>query len=304
MKPRMLLLFAFVALAGAAVAVLPALAAPPQEVKLEVNENCYIEKWPCWNIKADNPENIRQIQPFTLAQGGTVAFEDHDPEAPTDVIWKGAAPACTGVPSTPQTGWSGTCTFSGAGEYAFESERLFNDGTFNYTKYKVIVEATGGAGTTGTSTETTSSTATGPYPSPPAPVTAPQGVPISAAGGTPLLYAGSPSSAFKLPAAERGQAVHGAIDVSPAGAGGRLEAQALASTAALAGAGHAARPQEVGRVVRSSLAAGDDPFTVPLDARARRALRARHRLALTVRVVITSSRGASDTLTRSVLLRA
>ena len=47
-RPRMLVLFALVALLGAAVAVLPALAAAPSEAKLEVNENCVQEHWPCW----------------------------------------------------------------------------------------------------------------------------------------------------------------------------------------------------------------------------------------------------------------
>lgn len=324
MKPRTLLLLAFVALAGAAVAVLPALAAAPHEVKLEVNENCYIEKWPCWNVKANNPENIRQIQPFTIARGGTISFEDHDAEAPTDVTWKGAAPSCTGVPSKPQTGWSGTCTFSSGGEYEFESEGLFNDGTFNYTEYKVTVEAPGGTGTTGTGTtdmgttgtettgtgttgtETTSYNSTGSSSS-----AAGSGGSQSAgstgpatAGGPGLLYLGSSSSAFKLPPAERGQAVHGAIDVSQAGAGGRLEVDLLASSASLASAHHARGAVPIGRIVHSSLAAGENAFTVPLDAKARHALRTRHHLALTVRAVITSTRGTANTLTRRLLLRS
>jgi hypothetical protein len=152
---------------GAAVAIVPALAAgtsAPSEAKLEVNQNCYFREWPCWNVEGNNPEDIRQIQPFTIAQGGTISFEDNDPKAPTDVIWEGAEPSCTaGVPEAPptKTGWSGTCTFSQAGEYVFESEGLFNDGTFNYTKYKVIVENPGD-GTTSTTTTTPTSTTTTP----------------------------------------------------------------------------------------------------------------------------------------------
>jgi hypothetical protein len=147
----MLLLFA--ALLGVAILVPPALAAS-SEVKLEIAEHCYFADWPCWNVTGNNPEDIRQIQPFTIAQGGTIAFEDNEARYPTDVLWKGAAPSCTsGVPVTPptKTGWSGTCTFANAGHYDFESQGLFNDGTFNYTKYEVVVEGTPKAKTTPTS---------------------------------------------------------------------------------------------------------------------------------------------------------
>jgi len=137
-----MLLF-FAALFGAAIVAPPALAAP-SEVKLEIAQNCHLPNWPCWNVKGNNPEDIGQIQPFTIAQDGTISFEDHDSEAPTDVIWKGTAPSCIpAVPSTPETPWSSTCTFANAGDYEFESQDLFNDGTFNYTKYKVVVEIPG-----------------------------------------------------------------------------------------------------------------------------------------------------------------
>ena len=95
------------------------------------------------------------MPPFKLAQGGTISFEDNDSKAPTDVIWKGAAPtSCTGVQSTPKTPWSGTCMFDNAGEYEFESEKLFNDGYSNYTKYKVVVAGTPTDTTTPASGET------------------------------------------------------------------------------------------------------------------------------------------------------
>ena len=141
------------ALLGAAIVVPPALATS-SEVKLEIAEHCYFADWPCWNVKGSNPEDIRQIQPFKITQGGTISFEDNEARYPTDVLWKGAAPSCTsGVPVTPptKTGWSGTCTFANAGDYDFESQELFNDGTFNYTKYEVVVEGTPKAKTTPTS---------------------------------------------------------------------------------------------------------------------------------------------------------
>ena len=151
MRPRTLLLLPSVALLGAVAAMVGALAgapgalAAPSEVKLEIAQNCHLPNWPCWNVKGNNPENIGQIQPFTIAQGGTISFEDNEARYPTDVLWKGAAPSCTSaVPVAPptKTGWSGTCTFASAGAYEFESQDLFNDGTFNYTKYEIVVEGT------------------------------------------------------------------------------------------------------------------------------------------------------------------
>jgi hypothetical protein len=141
-RPRTLLLFAVVVLLGAVATVSPALAGA-SEVKLEVAPNCNTSGWACWN-PIGNPEGnvgFYEVAPFTIAQGGTISFEDNDSNALTDVVWKGAAPSsCTpAVPSTPETGWKSTCTFANAGEYEFESKGLFDDGTSNYTKYKVVV---------------------------------------------------------------------------------------------------------------------------------------------------------------------
>ena len=109
------------AVLGAAVAIVPALAAgtpAPSELKLEVAQNCHLPNWPCWNPKGSPEGNVGfyEVAPFTIAQGGTISFEDNDSKAPTDVIWEGAAPSCTaGVPEAPltKTGWSGTWPISG-----------------------------------------------------------------------------------------------------------------------------------------------------------------------------------------------
>jgi hypothetical protein len=140
-RSRTTLLLALVVLLGAvATAVVSPALAGASEVKLEVNENCHLPDWPCWNVEGNNAGDVGQIQPFTISQGGTVSFEDSNSLAPTDVLWKGTAPSCTpAVPSTPETSWNSTCTFANVGEYEFESQDLFNDGTFNYTKYKVVV---------------------------------------------------------------------------------------------------------------------------------------------------------------------
>jgi hypothetical protein len=60
---------------------------------------------------------------------------------------------------------------------------------------------------------------------------------------------------------------------------------------------------QVGRVLRAQLAAGKVTFDVPLDTRARHALRIHGRLGLSVRIVLSPAHGAPATLTRSVLVR-
>jgi hypothetical protein len=290
LRSRLLVLFILAGLMGAAVAVLPALAAgspAPSEVKLEVAEHCYLEKWPCWNVKGNNPEDIRQIQPFTIAQGGTISFEDNEAKYPTDVLWKGAAPSCTPkVPTTPETPWSSTCTFANAGEYEFESQDLFNADGFNYTQYKVIVETTGGGGTTITTPTTTTPTTTTPI--------------TPSETGSPLM--GGPK-ALELAGSQRGSTVRGSIEVSEAGSGGRLEVGLFAAGASLAKAGHT-KQVRVGRLVRSSLQVGSVSFSVPLNAKGKAALHRRRHLALTVKITLTPLHGAAVRLTRGVTVRA
>jgi plastocyanin len=111
--------------------------------------------------------------------------------------------------------------------------------------------------------------------------------------------AGSPS----LRSTQRGPSVKGSLDVSQSGAGGRLEVDLLAKSASLAAA-HRSGPVRVGRLVRASVSAGQVSFSVGLSARAKSALRRHHRLALTVRIVLTPTHGATVTITRSVSLRA
>ncbi len=295
-RPRMLVLFALAGLAGTAVAVLPALAAAPSEVKLEVAQNCNTSDWPCWNPKGSPEGNVgfNEVAPFTIAQGGTISFEDNDADAPTDVIWIGAArpTSCVGVVEAPptKTGWKGTCTFSTAGEYEFESQELFNDGTSNYTKYKVIVEGTT-TGTTPTTPTTTTPTTTTPTTTT---------TPSEPSSGSPL---DGGSKALKLASSQHGSSLHGSIKVSQPGAGGRLEVGLFAAGASLAKAGHPAQVR-IGRLLRSSLKAGNVPFSVPLTAKGKAALRRHRRLALTVKITLTPLHGAAVRITRSVVVHA
>jgi hypothetical protein len=116
------------------------------------------------------------------------------------------------------------------------------------------------------------------------------------------MLAGGGAGAIKLSAAQHGSSVHGTVDVSSAAAGGRLEVELLASGASLASVGHGARVR-VGRVVRTSLHAGAVTFSVPLDAKARHALRVHGHLALTVKITLSAPGGAPASTTRSVVVR-
>jgi plastocyanin len=310
---RTLLLFPVVALMGAAVVVLPALAAS-SEAKIEVATNCGgVERWQCFTIAGGNPEPAD----LTVTPGTTVTFADHTSYA-ANITWEGAVPTCSGVPVNPApaaTGWEGTCKFEQAGTYRFEDAQMYYPGA----TVEVKSAATGTTGTTGTtgktgttSTGTTTGTTTGTKTG--TTTTGGSGTSSAPAGagsqtqggvGTPLgsLLVGGSSAAVKLGASEHGTAVHGALDVAPAAAGGRLEVALLARVASLASAGHSARVR-VGRIVRSSLHAGAVTFSVPLDARARRALRLDGHLALTVEITLSAAHGAAATLTRGVVVRA
>jgi hypothetical protein len=292
MRPRILLLCALAALAGAAVAVLPALAASPSETKLEVNENCVENNWPCWATVGSGPKP-EPASKITIAPGGEVKFTDNTTTAAT-VAWAGSAPTCTGVPTSATTHWEGTCKFEDPGTYKFESSTLFNGGpSLNYTKYEIVVEgaSTGTTTTTMTTTPTTTAT-TSPTTSPTTPGEPNYGSPLE--GG---------SRALELAGSQRGSTMHGSIKVSRAGSGGRLEVGLFAAGAALAKANRG-RHVRVGRLVRSSLKAGSVSFSVPLSTKGNASLRRHRHLALTVKITLTPLHGAAVTLTRVVALHA
>ena len=92
------------------------------------------------------------------------------------------------------------------------------------------------------------------------------------------------------------------IQIPAADGGARLEVELLAQGASLAKVKRS-NSSRVGRLVRSSAPAGTVSFTVALDAQAKRALRQHHKLALTVKIVLTPKHGAAMTLKRSVVVR-
>lgn len=103
---------------------------------------------------------------------------------------------------------------------------------------------------------------------------------------------------FKVAAPRRSGAVRGSLEISQSGAGGRLEVDLLAKAA------HGHKQLVVGRLVRSSLAAGRASFSVSLNARAKSALRRHRKLSVLVKVKLIPLVGSAVTATRSVVLRA
>jgi hypothetical protein len=278
-----------VAVLGAGVAIVPALAAGPSEAKLEVNENCVQPAWPCWAApgSGSNPEPASKV---TIAAGGEVMFTDHT-STPAAVVWMGSAPACSGVPASAMTAWEGKCKFEQPGTYKFESSTMFKEPGLDYTKYEIVVEGAG-TGTTPTTTTTTTTPTTTTMTTPTTPSESDHGSPLE--GG---------SRALELARSQRGSTVHGSIELSQAGSGGRLEVGLFAAGASLAKAGRSEQVR-VGRLVRLSLKAGSVSFAVPLSAKGKTALRRHRHLALTVKITLTPLHGAAVTIARGVVVHA
>ncbi len=311
------------AVLGAAVAIVPALAAAPSEAKLEVNENCVEIAWPCWAAPGSESPASR----VTIAPGGKVKFVDHGKEANIDwTSTPSGQPTCSSeVPVSPtpaKTGWEGTCEFEQPGAYRFESSTLFKDAYVNYTEYEIVVEsASTGTTTTPTTTTTTIPTTTTPTTTTPTTTTPTTTTPTTTTptvttstqpsgastattpGSMETTPAGSHSLAtLALASAQHGDSVHGTVQIPAADNGARLEVELLAQNASLAKVKRLSSSR-VGRLVRSSAPAGAVSFTVSLDAQAKRALRRHHKLALVVKIVLTPVYGTAVTLTRSLDLR-
>jgi plastocyanin len=144
---------------------------------------------------------------------------------------------------------------------------------------------------------TTASTTTmsAPTTTAPAPPTTPPL--LQALPGPPLLRGPS------LRADQHGSTVRGSLDISPTGAGGRLEVDLLAKAALLAKTRRSGAVR-VGRLVRAQVSAGRFSFSVPLTPRAQHALMRHRRLALSVKITLTPRNGVAVTVTRSVVVHA
>jgi plastocyanin len=295
---------------GAAVAVVPAIATAGSVPT--VNGLSYPIAW--------SPPEV------TVAPGLTVVFRNAS-GIRHGIIWeKGdpATPSCeSGVPvgvGNSSSSWSGACTFSKEGVYSF------------YCSYhgpsmsgRVIVGA--GGTTTTTTTTTTTPTTTTPTTTVPTKTTPTTTTPTTTTstqpygggtgtGGSKSTAPGStetkmpPSSGAEglvvvlaRPSSRHAGAVRGTVSIPAADAGARLEVLLLARRASLARVKRSSGVR-VGRFVRSSAPAGRVSFTVSLDARARRALRRRRALTLTVEIVLTPPHGARVILARPLLLRS
>jgi hypothetical protein len=343
MRLRTLLLFGLAASLGAALAVLPALAAGPSVVTLEVNENCEVNDWPCWALQGSGSKPAPASR-VTIASGGAVVFSDEMGHE-ANIKWTSTPsgpPTCSPTvpvsPTAPKTGWKGECKFTQPGTYSFESSTLFDDGVTNFTQYEIVVGGTGTGTTTTTTTTTPTTTSTTPTSTTTTPTTttpttttaptdatstAPSGgadstgaastqsstgaaestATMSGSGLAPAPFGAShPLAVLALAHAQRGDAVHGTIQIPSVDGGARLEVELLAQDASLANAKRHGSSR-VGRFVRNAAPAGKVSFTVALDAQAKRALGRNHKLALTVKSVLTPVHGAALTLTRSLELR-
>jgi plastocyanin len=275
---------------GASLGALPALAGPEAAPSVTaVNVGLYSHYW--------SPEKS------SVAVGGQVTLSN-----PTTtrhgIYWVSgpAVPGCTaGVPvgtseAAAGTEWNGVCTFATAGVY-----------TFYCTVHGAAMSGSVTVGSAGTSSASTTTTAPPPpATTTPATTTAPSaGAPQAGAtptGGERSPLVGSPSRALELGAGPHGRSVRGSLAVSAAGAGARLEVDVLLARAAVAAVG-APKQLRVGRIVHARVAAGRVAFSVALDARAHRALGRRHRLVVSVAVLLTPPHAHTLKVSRAVVLR-
>lgn len=142
---------------------------------------------------------------------------------------------------------------------------------------------------------------TNPSPGPISPE--PEIAPLIPSPGPPLVQ-----GSLELGGSRRGQ-VHGSVEVSHTGSGGRLEVDLLTkglsrALKTLSRRGHRAKQVSMGRLVRESVPSGKISFSIGVNARAKSALRHRRKLALTVKVTLTPPRGAAETVTQSLVLRS
>ena len=258
---------------GAGALMLPAMAWSAETTPVEaVNEGGYYGQHHRWSPAQE-----------TVIAGSAVTFRNSS-EVPHGVEWyiPPATPSCEEGPGKVPVGtspaasgtkWSGACTFSQAGSYTFYCTVHGPEMTGTIT-----VNAESPTPTTTTAPATTSAPGT------------------TTPGPSSSLLIGGPS----LRSSQRGPTVRGSLEVSQAGAGGRLEVDLFADRASLATTRHSTRVR-VGRLVHNSVSAGKVPFAVGLTPRARKALKRHHRLALTVKITLTPLHGTPLNLTRVVI---
>jgi plastocyanin len=258
-----------------------------------------------WHVTGDATSST-----VTIAEGGMVSFGyptgsyEHNADFSSNAV----QPSCTQTAGTPgpgsppplptvptAAGWSGTCRFDTPGTYAFHCDMhpTLMHGTITVIDPNAPPPTTGGStGTTGGSTGST-----------PPPSGTTGGTGATPGATTPAGGGSAPRVRLRVAHAQRSTLLHGAV-TTPA-ARSRIDVVALVSNAALAThrlGGHA-RAVRVGERRLHSTTAGPTSFTVALDAAARGALRRRHRLTVTLRVVVTPPRGHAVVTTIRVVVR-
>lgn len=232
----------------------------------------------------------------TVASGGTVSFQDTSGSVPHGIVWESGnpeTPTCSGVPiNEGKTDWKGSCTFTTAGTYKYYCyvHGMAMSGTIDVSSL----------GTTTTSTTTPVMTSTGGGATTTSPTTSTGKAGAGEATGSPL--AGG-AQAIELARSQHGKSVRGSVHVSQAGVGALLEVELFTGGAAPVHSKNPARTR-AGRLVHSSLKEGDVSFSVPLTMKAQVALRRHHRLAITVKIMLTPLYGAAVVVTRIVVVHA
>lgn len=259
-----------VALLGAAVAVLPAIASSETSPTVEATNG----NGPYGEPHAWSPSQVSVIAGAVVTFSNPTAVE-HGVEwvsGPTKPTCSSGVPVGTTAASA-RPKWSGTCNFEQPGTYVFYCTVHGPEMTGT-----VVVSSTG----TTTVTTTTGTTTNTPPPS----------------EESPLV--GSAAQAVKIAKSQRGGSVHGSIDLSPGAVGSRLQVDLFARSTALTGAKRNVRVR-VGHLLRSSVSAGRFTFSVPLNATARRALKRRRRLAVSVEVLLAPVTGKALSISRTVV---
>jgi plastocyanin len=222
----------------------------------------------------DTPGPAWRGTPLTVAVGATVTFSYAGTKEHFVDFTSGPTPTCTsGVPMSFKSGsWSGECTFPVAGEYDFVCP-VHDTPPYATMRGTIrVVEAT------------PTPTAT------PGPSATPQ--PGATPTPTPTVQPQT-SLTLKLASGQRGTRVRGQVEVLQAASRLEVTLRARLSRARV----------RVGRVVRASTATGAVTFSVPLNAKAKRVLRSRKRLDVTVAVVLTPPGGKTITRSQKVRLR-
>jgi plastocyanin len=215
---------------------------------------------------------------LTVTPGQTVTFGYPVGTTTHNVDFTGKQPAqCTGLTPYPRPkGWTASCTFDAPGSYPFVCDvHAEMQGT-------VVVAAPPPAPTVT------------PTPDPGADPVATPGATATPPGGhepgpsTPAATKPATALKVKLATKQKGTRLRGTVTVEQAAS--RLEVTVKSGKT------------KVGTWLKRSAAKGTVTFSVPLNAKARRTLKAKHRLKLAVTVALTPPGGKLQTVRASAVV--